>query len=130
MASDPTLPRLKPQANWDTASSSTSSVRACGPVTPGSLAVRSQTIDEMQVGMSQRVCLEMFTASSGGFANVSLMTGGIEALGHGIYIDDKTLDGAMQSFMRFETLNAAQFPHRMDLTLSGVVLNLSPFAFQ
>lgn len=39
----------------------------------------------------------MFTASSGGFSNVSLMTGGIEAIGHGIYIDDKTLDGAMKS---------------------------------
>ena len=39
----------------------------------------------------------MFTASSGGFSNVSLITGGIEALGHGIYIDDKTLAGAMAS---------------------------------
>lgn len=43
-----------------------------------------------------RLALESFTADAGGFANASLITGGIEAAGHGIYIDDKTIDGAMR----------------------------------
>jgi len=46
--------------------------------------------------MSHRVCLQEFSADASGFANVSLITGGIEAAGHGLYIDDKSIDDAMR----------------------------------
>lgn len=46
--------------------------------------------------MANRVCLEQFNADATGFQNVSLITGGIEAAGHGLYIDDKSIDDAMR----------------------------------
>jgi hypothetical protein len=46
--------------------------------------------------MANRVCLEQFNADSTGFQNVSLITGGIEAAGHGLYIDDKSIEDAMR----------------------------------
>jgi hypothetical protein len=46
--------------------------------------------------MANRVCLEQFNADATGFQNVSLITGGIEAAGHGLYIDDKSIEDAMR----------------------------------
>lgn len=49
--------------------------------------------------MSQSVSLETFAANEGGWQNVSLITGGIEAAGHGIYIDEKSIEGAMKALL-------------------------------
>lgn len=40
--------------------------------------------------------LAAFSLSPSGLSNVTLLTGDVEALGHGFYIDEKTVDGAMK----------------------------------
>ncbi len=48
----------------------------------------------------QRIALDStFSADAGGLKNVSLMTTGIEAAGHGIYLDDKTAEGVMKKLL-------------------------------
>lgn len=50
--------------------------------------------------MAQRITLESdFSASDGGLKNVSLITTGIEAEGHGIYLDEKTAETAMKKLL-------------------------------
>lgn len=50
--------------------------------------------------MAQRITLESdFSASDGGLKNVSLITTGIEAEGHGIYLDEKTAETAMKRLL-------------------------------
>lgn len=46
-----------------------------------------------------RITLASFSASPAGFSNVSLLTGGIEAAGHGIFVDEATIDGAMRALL-------------------------------
>jgi len=48
---------------------------------------------------THRIALASFAASPAGFSNVSLLTGGIEAKGHGIFIDEKTVEGAMKALL-------------------------------
>lgn len=49
--------------------------------------------------MSLSASLETFAANESGWQNVSLITGGIEAAGHGIFIDEVTIDGAMKALL-------------------------------
>jgi len=50
--------------------------------------------------MSNRITLETnFAAGADGLKNVSLITTGIEAAGHGIYLDEKTAETAMQKLL-------------------------------
>jgi len=50
--------------------------------------------------MTKRITLESgFSASADGLKNVSLITTGIEASGHGIYLDEKTADGVMKKLL-------------------------------
>lgn len=46
-----------------------------------------------------RITLASFAASPAGFQNVSLLTGGIEAAGHGLFVDEATIDGAMRAVL-------------------------------
>lgn len=46
-----------------------------------------------------RITLASFAASPAGLQNVSLLTGGIEAKGHGIFIDEATVEGAMKALL-------------------------------
>lgn len=50
--------------------------------------------------MSQRITLESnFAASESGLKNVSLITTGIEAEGHGVFLDEKTAETAMKKLL-------------------------------
>lgn len=49
---------------------------------------------------NNRITLEtQFAADADGFKNVSLITTGLEAAGHGIYLDDKTAETAMKKLL-------------------------------
>jgi hypothetical protein len=47
----------------------------------------------------QRAQLEALSVSAGGLRDVTILTGDTEAIGHGFYIDEKSIDGAMKALL-------------------------------